>query len=195
MALESFGRHPALLPKPCQARQPGSSVRPMHSGAIVRHNAAMPNKRICRNLLIGLLLAVASGGSLAQSPGEYSPRSGDAWIDRHLTDINAYAERYPASFADEMARYYAVPRGYVEAMMKQPDWTAGDIYMACALAKVAGQPCRAVVREWSRDHAEGWQSVAERLEAGPGSAPYRRLRQGLTETYARWSRPQPSARD
>lgn len=164
----------------------------------------MSNKHICRNLLIGpwmgiligLLLGMVAGSGLAQpADSGYSPRSGDAWIDRHLVDINAYAERYPTSFADEMARYYAVPRGYVEAMMKQPDWTAGDIYMACALAKVAGQPCRAVVREWSRDHAEGWRSVAQRLEAGPGSASYRRLRQGLSETYSRWSRPPPSARN
>jgi len=119
------------------------------------------------------------------------PGSGDATVDRHLEDINAYAARYPAAFADEMARYYSVPRAYVEAMMKQPDWSAGDIYMACAVAQVAGLPCRAVVREWSRDHAGGWRAVAERLDVRPGTAGYRRLRKGLDDTYRRWERPAP----
>jgi len=119
------------------------------------------------------------------------PGSGDAQVDRALADINDYAARYPASFADELSRYYSVPRTYVEAMMKQGDWTAGDIYMACALAQVAGQPCRAVVREWSRDHSGGWRDVAARLEVKPGGAQYRRLRKSLDDTYRRWERPTP----
>lgn len=143
-------------------------------------------------VLSGLILLLAMAAVGAQETPEW-PGSGDAFVDRHLADINDYAKRYPASFADEMARYYSVPRVYVEAMMKQPDWSAGDIYMACAVARVAGQPCRAVVREWSRDHAGGWGAVAERLEVKPGTAAYRRLRQGINETYARWSRPAPSS--
>lgn len=140
--------------------------------------------------LLALLFVTAT--ATAQTASEqYAPRTGDARIDRHLADINDYAHRYPASFVDEMARYYTVPRPYVEAMLQQPDWTAGDIYMACALALVAGQPCRAVVREWSRDHSEGWKSVAERLDVKPGSSQYRRLRKGIDETYARWARPSP----
>ncbi len=119
------------------------------------------------------------------------PGTGDARLDLQLQDINDYAARYPGSFADEMARYHAVPRGYVEAMLLQPGWQAGDVYMACALARVAGQPCRAVVREWARDHAGGWKAVAARLEVEPGTAQFRRLRQGVQESYTRWSRPLP----
>ncbi|MEL1262910.1 hypothetical protein [Pseudoxanthomonas putridarboris] len=139
-------------------------------------------------LLSGLLFPAAAA---AQAASGYAPATGDVVVDRYLADINDYASRYPAAFADEMARYYAVPRGYVEAMQQQPDWTAGDIYMACALAQVAGQPCRAVVREWSRDHAGGWQSVAERLEVAPGTPQFRRLRKSLDDTYLRWARPAP----
>jgi hypothetical protein len=150
-------------------------------------------KALC---LLALLCAVVPFATTVAAQGAdegYAPRSGDARIDRHLADINEYASRYPASFVDEMARYYTVPRPYVEAMLQQPDWTAGDIYMACALARVAGQPCRAVVREWSRDHSDGWKSVAERLDVKPGSSQYRRLRKGIDETYARWARPAPVA--
>jgi hypothetical protein len=120
---------------------------------------------------------------------DYQPRSGDAWLDRHLADMNAYAARYPRSFADEVSRYYSVPRDYVEAMQQQPSWTPGDIFMACALAQRIAQPCRAVVREWSRDHAEGWAGVAGRLQVDPGSSTYRGLRKDVEQTYARWARP------
>ena len=142
-------------------------------------------------LFAGLSVVITATAQTAESG--YEPRSGDAKIDRYLADINDYANRYPASFVDEMARYYTVPRPYVEAMLQQANWTAGDIYMACALARVAGQPCRAVVREWSRDHSEGWKSVAERLDVKPGSSQYRRLRKDIDETYARWDRPAPAA--
>ncbi|KAF1714633.1 hypothetical protein CSC74_15395 [Pseudoxanthomonas yeongjuensis] len=142
------------------------------------------------SLLIAFLTLSSSAGAMAQpAEAQYLPRSGDAWIDRQLADINVYAARYPQSFADEMARYYSVPRDYVEAMLQQPTWEAGDILMACALAQVVGQPCRAVVREWSREHAEGWAGVARRLQAKPGSAQYRELRKDIEATYSRWARP------
>ncbi len=110
-------------------------------------------------------------------------------MDRQLADINAYAARYPQSFVDEVTRYYSVPRAYVQAMLQQPAWRPADIFMACALAQTIAQPCRAVVREWSRDHTEGWQGVARRLQAPPGSAQYRQLRERIAESYARWARP------
>ena len=155
----------------------------------LRHNHRMSRSfRFC--ILIVALALLPGVGAMAQSAEEqYLPRSGDAWIDRQLADINDYAARYPQSFADEMARYYSVPRDYVEAMLQQPSWEAGDILMACALAQIAAQPCRAVVREWSREHAEGWAGVAKRLQAKPGSAQYRELRKDITATYSRWARP------
>ncbi len=142
-------------------------------------------------VLMVLSLALAPGmGVSAQPAGEkYAPRSGDAWIDRYLSDINDYAARYPQSFADEMARYYSVPRDYVEAMLEQPAWKPGDIFMACALAQAMAQPCRAVVREWSRDHEAGWAGVAQRVQDKPGTLPYRELRKDIEQSYARWARP------
>ena len=144
-----------------------------------------------RLLLIAALLLGIGVRVLAQPAEEstYQPRSGDAWIDRQLTDINRYAAHYPRSFADEIARYYSVPRDYVEAMQQQPTWEPGDIFMACALAQRIAQPCRAVVREWSRDHADGWAGVATRLQAKPGTATYRELRKDIEQTYTRWARP------
>lgn len=136
-------------------------------------------------------LLLLAGLCSAQSAEEesYQPRSGDAWIDLHLADMNAYAARYPDSFADEMARYYSVPRQYAATLQAQPAWEAGDVFMACALAQILAQPCRKVVREWSRDHTEGWKGVRERLQPKPDPAINRELRKDIGETYERWSRP------
>lgn len=142
-----------------------------------------------RPLLTAVLLLFMGVSAAQPAETTYQPRSGDAWMDRQLADINRYAARYPRSFADEMARYYSVPRDYVEAMQLQPAWEAGDIFMACALAQATAQPCRTVVREWSRDHAEGWAGVAKRLQAEPGTERYRELRKDIEQSYARWSRP------
>lgn len=151
------------------------------------------NDGVKRALPVLLLLSCLAGAVRAQQQAPaYMPATGDASVDRRLADINEYASRYPAAFADEMGRYYAVPRAYVEAMQQQPDWTAGDIFMACALAQIVGQPCRAVVREWSRDHEGGWKAVAARLQAEPGNPQYRRLRSAIDASYARWGRPAPA---
>lgn len=136
-------------------------------------------------------LLLLAGLCSAQSAKEevYQPRTGDAWLDRQLADMNAYAARYPDSFADEMARYYSVPREYAATLQAQPAWEAGDVFMACALAQILAQPCRKVVREWSRDHAEGWEGVRERMQPKPDAAINRELRKDIGETYERWSRP------
>lgn len=146
-------------------------------------------RRVVHRLFVLAFLAWAAPSLSQVAAPAYQPQSGDAWLDRQLADVNLYAARYPQSFADEMARYYSVPRDYVEAMLQQPSWEAGDILMACALARIVAQPCRAVVREWSRDHAEGWAGVAKRLQVKPGSAQYRKLRRDIEATYSRWARP------
>jgi hypothetical protein len=155
----------------------------------LRHNQAMTHPISRLLLTTALLLCLGAQASAQPAESAYQPRTGDAWLDRQLADINRYAARYPRSFADEVARYYSVPRDYVEAMQQQPAWTPGDIFMACALAQRVAQPCRAVVREWSRDHAEGWAGVATRLQAKPGTALYRELRKDIERTYTRWARP------
>ena len=147
---------------------------------------------LCLAAALSLVPAVVQAQAQAEPPSDgpaYQPRSGDAWLDRHLADINRYAARYPHSFADELARYYAVPRAYVEALLQQPGWQAGDLFMACALAQRAGQPCRALVRERSRDRESGWDEIARRIQVEPASPPFQDLRGDVEASYRRWARP------
>jgi len=142
-------------------------------------------------LLLACLCATPAALAEEQQADSYEPRTGDAWIDRHLADINVYAARYPQSFIDEVARYHAVPRAYVESLLQQPGWQAGDVLMACALAQQLALPCRRIVREWSRDHAQGWAEVAARLQSKPDASDYRALREDIRQSYSRWARPLP----
>lgn len=122
-------------------------------------------------------------------PQGWQPRSGDGWVDAWLGDINRYGARYREPFVDEMVRYYGAPRELVGELLDRRRWTPGDVYYACAIAQVLGRPCRYVVDEWDRDHAEGWGAVAQRLGIKPGSADFHKLKRGFVPTYDRWGRP------
>ena len=140
-------------------------------------------------LLMAALL-LATGTALAQSFAfGWNPRSGDTWVDVRLADINQYGQRYPGPFIDEITRYHGAPRALVSELLTERHWAPGDIYFACALAQVAGQPCRVVVDAWERDHAQGWGAIAKRMGIAPGSEQFHRLKRGVVPTYDRWSRP------
>ena len=140
--------------------------------------------------LLTIALLLGTGMALAQSfTFGWNPRSGDVWVDTRLADINQYGQRYPGPFVDEITRYYGAPRALVDELLTDRHWAPGDIYFACALAQVAGQPCRVVVDAWERDHAQGWGAIAKRMGIKPGSEQFHRLKRGVVPTYDRWSRP------
>lgn len=140
--------------------------------------------------LLAIALLLGTGVALAQTfTFGWNPRSGDTWVDMRLADINQYGQRYPGPFVDEITRYYGAPRALVSELLTDRHWAPGDIYFACALAQVAGQPCRVVVDAWERDHAQGWGAIAKRMGIKPGSEQFHRLKRGVVPTYDRWSRP------
>lgn len=119
----------------------------------------------------------------------WDPRTGDDWTDRQLADVNAYADRYRDAFIDELVRYFGAPRSLVTELVVERRWAPGDVYYACAIARVLGRPCRALTDAWGRRHTEGWEAV--RADAGipADAAEVDRLRQAFIESYARWDRP------
>lgn len=147
-------------------------------------------KRIIGNTALALSLALACGGVAAQdfSIG-WNPRSGDVWVDQHLSDMNQYGQRHRDGFINEMVRYYGAPRALVTELLVNRRWAPGDVYYACAIGQIVGRPCQSVVNEWDRNHGEGWGVVAQRMGIKPGSAEFHRLKRGFVPTYDRWSRP------
>ncbi len=136
-----------------------------------------------------LLLAGFGLQAMAVDPPKgWEPRTGDAWVDRQMEDINHYAERYREAFVDELVRYQGAPRDLAQQTLAR-DWKPGDLYYACAMAQLIGQPCRNVVAEWDRDHEQGWLDVGKRLGIAPGSAQFGELKRGFVASYERWARP------
>jgi hypothetical protein len=144
-----------------------------------------------RKLLATSLLALGLAAGTAQAQDftfGWNPRSGDVWMDVWLGDMNRYGNRYRDPFVDELVRYHAAPRDLVVDLLARR-WAPGDIYFACALAKLAGRPCRYVVELWERDHGQGWGAMAKRLGIKPGSAQFHQLKRGMVPSYDRWGRP------
>jgi hypothetical protein len=141
-------------------------------------------------ILLAVALAATAGGAFAQHDASgWNPRTGDAWVDQALADVNQYGDRYRDAFVDELVRYYAAPREYVDDLLDQQHWAPGDVYYACAIAQVVGRSCRYVAEEWQRDHGAGWGALAQRMGIKPGSDEFHRLKAGFAPTYRRWSRP------
>ena len=146
--------------------------------------------RRSKALLLAVALSVAASGAAAQDfVFGWNPRTGDVWMDQHLSDINDYGYRYREPFIDEIVRYHGAPRELVYDLVVNRRWAPGDVYYACALAQIIGRPCRYVVDEWGRDHGQGWGEVAKRLGIEPGSDAFHRLKRGFVPSYDRWNRP------
>lgn len=140
-----------------------------------------------------VLLAAGSSAAFAQDDAAHAwdPRTGDAWTDARMADVNTYAARYPDAFVDELVRYFDLPRALADDLLGERRWAAGDVYYACALARVAGRPCRATLDAWAAGHAQGWAPIAEQLGVAPKSAEATRLRMAFVDSYGRWARPLP----
>ena len=144
-------------------------------------------------MLVALLLAAALACSLhAQdtAAADARQRTGNAWIDARLLDMDTYATRYRGAFVDEIVRYHEAPRALVEEALAEGSMGAGDVYFACSLAQAIGRPCRAVVDAWRVDHQDGWSGVMDRLGvASRAASPEQRIRDDITASYRRWARP------
>ncbi len=145
------------------------------------------------SLMLALLLPAVAGAQAPPVPAAaeagYRPATGDAWIDRQLADLEAYAQRYPDSFVDEVARYAGVRRGYLQALLQQHHWHAGDIYFACFWARATHLSCRQLVQARSRERDASWQALVGQLPVPPDNLHYRALRHALVASYDRWDRP------
>ena len=140
----------------------------------------------CLPLFLASLLVLLAPAALGQVAA-CEPRTGDALIDARLADINVYGSRYPEAFFDELVRYFDAPRGLIEDQLEKGR-TPGDLYYACALARVTGRPCRGVLDAWTTGHADGWEGIARDIGVVPGDARARRMREGVEESYVRWDR-------
>lgn len=142
-----------------------------------------------RTALLALCLLFCAAAVAQDFAHPWDPRSGDAWTDRQLADVNAYAARYRDAYTDELVRYFDAPRTLVTELVVERRWAPGDVYYACAIARVAGRPCRTVADAWAQEYADGWAPIARRMGIAPGSPEALRLKLAFVDSYAHWARP------
>ena len=83
--------------------------------------------RIFNAAALVFALAIAATAAHAQTfVFSWNPRSGDAWVDVWLGDMNRYASRYRDPFVDEIVRYHGAPRDLVEDLLRRR-WAPGSM--------------------------------------------------------------------
>jgi len=133
-------------------------------------------------LALGLLATTAAS---AVTIG-YRPRTGDIWIDTHLTDINRYGRADSDYFIDDVVSSFGAPRYFVRDLLVTRRWEPADVYYACALAHQLDRPCMDVVRDYGDDRGQGWGVIAQRMGIKPGSAEFHALKGKLNKSDDRY---------
>lgn len=138
-------------------------------------------------LLLALAASLAfSAGVQAQTVSlNYSPRTGDVWVDTRLGEINTYGRGDPDYFYEDMHSSYGVPRDYVRELYVDRRWAPGDIYYACALAQILDRPCREIVSDYERHPGQGWGALAQRMGIKPGSAQFHALKGRVGDSHGK----------
>ena len=143
-------------------------------------------KKRLAGIMLGLGLAFSAGAQALDSfVFGFSPRTGDAFVDAQLGDINVFASGNTDGFIDDVVLSFGAPRYLVREYYYDRRWAPGDIYYACALAHQLGRPCLDVLRIYERDHGQGWGAIAKRLGIKPGSAEFHALKGGVGKGHER----------
>ena len=129
-------------------------------------------------LVLGFGLACSAGAQalVDNFVFGFSPRTGDAFVDAQLGDINVFASGNTDGFIDDVVLSFGAPRHLVHEYYVERHWAPGDLYFACAIAHQLGRPCVEIIRVYERDHAQGWGVIAQRLGIKPGSPAFHALK-------------------
>jgi hypothetical protein len=135
------------------------------------------------------LLAVLASANVLAGVDEvtvgYSPRTGDAFIDARLGDVNVFGRGDTDGFIDEIVVSFGAPRYLVRELIEDRRWAPGDVYYACALAYQLKKPCGYVSDIYQKDHAQGWGVIAKRLGIKPGSPEFHTMKKNINGGYMR----------
>jgi len=118
----------------------------------------------------------------------FNPRSGDAWIDAQLGEVNVFARGNLDGYVDEVVVSTGAPRYYVQDLVVDRGWAPGDVYYACLIARQLGRPCAYVADAYEREMragGRGWGALAQELGIRPGSAAFHALKGGVGQGNGR----------
>ena len=134
-------------------------------------------------LVLSLLIACGSGYAVAQNYDDdydyaydFEPRTGDAYFDACLGDINAWGSVDLELYVDEVVISTGAPRRYVEEYVIERRYPPADVWMIAEMSRVSGQSFSSVATTYSANRTEGWGAMAKRLGIKPGSAEFHAMK-------------------
>lgn len=144
-------------------------------------------KRTSLALCFALGLAFSTGVSagLDNFAFGFSPRTGDAWVDSQLGDINLLARGNTDGFVDDVVLSFGAPRYLVRDYVENKRWPPGDVYYGCALAYQLRQPCANVLRDYEKNRGQGWGVIAQRMGIKPGSPAFHALKGNVGKSHGK----------
>ena len=139
-------------------------------------------------LTVALAAALAAPLAADDYAFGFNPRSGDAWIDAQLGDVNVFARGNLDGYVDEVVVSTGAPRYFVREMVVDRGWAPGDVWYACLIARQLGRPCTDVVDAYEREargRGRGWGVLAQELGIRPGSDAFHALKNGVGQGKGR----------
>jgi hypothetical protein len=140
---------------------------------------------------LALCAALALASSAPASAGRdnlavgFSPRTGDAWVDTQLGDIDVLARGNTDGFVDDVVLNFGAPRYLVRDYVDNKRLPPGDVYYGCALAYQSRQPCANVLRDYEQNRGQGWGVIAQRMGIKPGSPAFHALKGNVGRSHGK----------
>ncbi|HYE85355.1 MAG TPA: hypothetical protein VEA16_03295 [Vicinamibacterales bacterium] len=126
--------------------------------------------------LVALLLCWACAAAGQDVAFGFDPRTGDAWLDVRLREIDVYARGNLDGYIDEVVISTAAPRPYIETLIYEYHYPPADVWMIAEIAQVTSVPIADVASSYRTHRGRGWGEIAKALGVRPGSPAFHALK-------------------
>jgi len=128
-------------------------------------------------MFVALFMALAfSAGAFAQT---VSFGLGDTELEAGLNSFNASAKVDLVGFQTEVSLAWGQPMPSIKIAFDR-GLTAGEVYLAAALAKLSGKPLTVVLDLYAKNKSKGWGTLAKDLGIKPGSKEFKQLKDSIS---------------
>ena len=138
-------------------------------------------------VLISYLALLLMINTQVMAEDVYTPNSGDAELDDALILIQKKLNRTNktklTNFVDNIAEYFQVPVGKVEALFNIYELKAQDVLMSVAVADVSGEPLQNISAVYTKNKEKGWIYTLKKMNIKKGSPVFKQIKKDITAEY------------
>lgn len=133
-----------------------------------------------RALLASALLAIAAGAGAADVTVGVNLRTGDAFLDARLGDINVGVGGNLDGYIDDVVVHYGAPRVVIQELVVERHYPPADVTLIAGYAQALHVPVTQVADTYARHRGQGWGAIARELGVKPGSAEFHAMKRSLS---------------